>query len=493
MWFCGLLARQPVADGADHRHRLRRRRCDRDDREHRAPHGGGRDRRCDAALRGAREIGFTVISLTLSLIAVFIPLLFMTGLVGRMFREFALTLTIAVVVSAIVSLTLTPMMCAKLLRHGGTRRRQPGHALASTAWSTASSQATAAASNGCCATRRLTLLVTAADAGRHDLALRRRAEGLPAAAGHRPDHRRDRGRAPRSRSPRCSGCRSWSPTRCAQDPDVTGVVSVVGVSPLNATPNAGRLKITLQAARRAQGAWSTEIIDRLQARGRRHPRHDGLLPAGAGHPDLRRARAARSTSTRWSRTDAAEVAHVVGPAGRGAARQRRRCATCRPRRRRAACARCVKVDREKAGRLGVSMQVDQRHAQRRVRPAPDLHHLRPGEPVPRGARGRAAVPARSVGAAKIYVPANIPSQPLRPRARRTSSRSRPSCPAHRARRCRSRAFAEMIRTTAPLAIAHQEQFPSVTISFNLAPGAALGDAVGDHRVGRARRSACRRR
>src|SRR6185312_3694162 len=73
----------------------------------------------DAALRGAREIGFTVISLTVSLIAVFIPLLFMTGLVGRMFREFALTLTIAVVVSALISLTLTPMMCSRLLRHGG--------------------------------------------------------------------------------------------------------------------------------------------------------------------------------------------------------------------------------------------------------------------------------------------------------------------------------------------------------------------------------------
>jgi multidrug efflux pump len=74
-----------------------------------------------AALHGAGEIGFTVISLTLSLIAVFIPLLFMTGLVGRMFREFALTLTIAVTASAIVSLTLTPMMCGRLLRegHGG--------------------------------------------------------------------------------------------------------------------------------------------------------------------------------------------------------------------------------------------------------------------------------------------------------------------------------------------------------------------------------------
>src|ERR1700686_5387008 len=75
----------------------------------------------DAALRGAKEIGFTVISLTLSLIAVFIPLLFMTGLVGRMFREFALTLTIAVVASAVISLTLTPMMCGRLLRRGSDR------------------------------------------------------------------------------------------------------------------------------------------------------------------------------------------------------------------------------------------------------------------------------------------------------------------------------------------------------------------------------------
>src|SRR5215203_3752768 len=71
----------------------------------------------EASLKGAKEIGFTVISLTVSLIAVFIPLLFMSGLVGRMFREFALTLTIAVVTSAIVSLTLTPMMCSRLLKH----------------------------------------------------------------------------------------------------------------------------------------------------------------------------------------------------------------------------------------------------------------------------------------------------------------------------------------------------------------------------------------
>jgi multidrug efflux pump len=70
----------------------------------------------EAARRGAREIGFTVISLTVSLVAVFIPLLFMPGLVGRMFREFAMTLTIAVILSAVVSLTLTPTMAASLLK-----------------------------------------------------------------------------------------------------------------------------------------------------------------------------------------------------------------------------------------------------------------------------------------------------------------------------------------------------------------------------------------
>src|SRR6195256_3967710 len=85
----------------------------------------------EASLKGASEIGFTVISLTVSLIAVFIPLLFMSGLVGRMFREFALTLTIAVVTSAIVSLTLTPMMCSRLLKHVGEEIAVPGLAAVS--------------------------------------------------------------------------------------------------------------------------------------------------------------------------------------------------------------------------------------------------------------------------------------------------------------------------------------------------------------------------
>ena len=71
----------------------------------------------NAALKGARQIGFTLVSLTLSLIAVLIPLLFMADVVGRLFREFAITLAVAILISLVISLTLTPMMCARLLRH----------------------------------------------------------------------------------------------------------------------------------------------------------------------------------------------------------------------------------------------------------------------------------------------------------------------------------------------------------------------------------------
>ena len=70
-----------------------------------------------AALEGAKQIGFTIISLTISLIAVLIPLLFMGDVVGRLFHEFAITLAVAILISAVVSLTLTPMLCARLLRH----------------------------------------------------------------------------------------------------------------------------------------------------------------------------------------------------------------------------------------------------------------------------------------------------------------------------------------------------------------------------------------
>lgn len=80
--------------------------------------------RMEAAILGAKEIGFTVLSMTISLVAVFIPVLFMGGIVGRLFNEFAITISVAILISAFISLSLTPMLCSKMLRidHGTTKR-----------------------------------------------------------------------------------------------------------------------------------------------------------------------------------------------------------------------------------------------------------------------------------------------------------------------------------------------------------------------------------
>ncbi|WP_369991006.1 MdtB/MuxB family multidrug efflux RND transporter permease subunit [Pseudomonas xanthosomatis] len=87
-----------------------------------------------AALKGARQIGFTLVSLTFSLIAVLIPLLFMADVVGRLFREFAITLAVAILISLVVSLTLTPMMCARLLKREPKEEEQGRFYRASGAW-----------------------------------------------------------------------------------------------------------------------------------------------------------------------------------------------------------------------------------------------------------------------------------------------------------------------------------------------------------------------
>jgi HAE1 family hydrophobic/amphiphilic exporter-1 len=86
----------------------------------------------DAAIKGAREIGFTIISITVSLVAVFIPVLLMGGVVGRIFHEFAVVVTVSLAISAFVSLTLTPMLCAKMLK--SPPRNKDGHILPDTGW-----------------------------------------------------------------------------------------------------------------------------------------------------------------------------------------------------------------------------------------------------------------------------------------------------------------------------------------------------------------------
>ena len=153
-----------------------------------------------AAYRGAAQIGFTIVSLTVSLIAVFIPLLFMGGVVGRLFKEFSVTLSVAVAVSAVISLTLTPMMCGRILRPA--RDERPGRI----------ARVSEAGFNAMLALYRrslawtfghqpLVLLVGVATLVGTIGAVRRGAEGVLAATGHRRTGRGDGGGAERLHSP----------------------------------------------------------------------------------------------------------------------------------------------------------------------------------------------------------------------------------------------------------------------------------------------------
>ncbi|MGA7186448.1 MAG: efflux RND transporter permease subunit, partial [Pseudolabrys sp.] len=201
-----------------------------------------------AALRGAREIGFTVISLTMSLVAVFIPLLFMTGLVGRMFREFALTLTIAVVASAIVSLTLTPMMCAKLLRHVDESASVVARSALTARFHELIDRTVDIYQRSLewvLRHQRETLLVTLATLAATILLY------VAVPKGFLPLQDTGLITAVTEAGTDVSFTEMQRRQRLVEDairadPDVTGVVSVIGVSPINATPNTGRLTITLK-------------------------------------------------------------------------------------------------------------------------------------------------------------------------------------------------------------------------------------------------------
>ena len=168
-----------------------------------------------AALIGSRQIGFTVMSISISLVAVFIPLIFMGGIMGRLFHEFAMTLTMAIAVSAVVSLTLTPMICGHYMRGdmSGAAARPDRRAARPRAGARLRRRAAVL-----CAHPRLgagaSRVHAAGDARHHradGAAVYRGAEGLPAAAGHRYPDRLHAGLDPTCRSRRWrTGSARWS-------------------------------------------------------------------------------------------------------------------------------------------------------------------------------------------------------------------------------------------------------------------------------------------
>ena len=438
----------------------------------------------DAALRGASEIGFTVISLTLSLIAVFIPLLFMTGLVGRMFREFALTLTIAVVASAIVSLTLTPMMCSWLLRQGG------------------GSVGVGGGDDNALARRFSGLIERTVEAYHRSLiwVLRRQRETLlvtltTLAATIFLYIIMPKGFLPLQDTGLITAVTeagtdvSFNEMQRRQneveaiihtDADVTGVVSVIGVSPLNATPNAGRLAITLKP-RNARSARVDAVIARLK-------------DAVAGIPGMNvyfQATQDIQISTRSSRaqyqytlvgTDSAEViewADKLARKLRGDPALREVASEAQEGGPRVN----VDVDREQAGRLGVSMQsitdtLNDAFGQRQISTIYGqanqyrvILEAQPRYQQDPGSLGKLYVTGASTSTGTAATVANTAAGSTNTNITATPNTVTGSTQVPLA------AFARFVNSSAPLAIAHQEQFPSVTISFDLSSGYALSDAV----------------
>jgi multidrug efflux pump len=425
----------------------------------------------EAALRGASEIGFTVISLTVSLIAVFIPLLFMTGLVGRMFREFALTLTIAVVTSAIVSLTLTPMMCSRLLRHQpeGPASGIAGKFHGAVDWTVG---LYGRSLEWVLRHETATLLVTAVTVvatvwlyiiiPKGFLPLQDTGLIFAVMEGGQEVSFTEMQRL-----------QSTVESAIRKDPDVTGVVSVIGVTPINATPNAARLAITLRS-RDDRNTPVTAIIARLQRAVADVP---GAVVYFQPVQDIQ-------ISTRVSRaqyqytlagTDAIEV-------GGWASRLVKELQSSPVLRDVASEAQDngfrmnIQIDRETAGRLGVSMQtvidtLSDAFGQRQISTIYGqsnqyrvILEAKPEYQNDPGALSKLYVPASGIQAVAQSTSLTSSATPIIPNVSGSSM-------------VPLSAIARFEYGTAPLVIPHQEQFPAVTLSFNLAPNAALSDAV----------------
>ncbi|MDE1949862.1 MAG: efflux RND transporter permease subunit, partial [Burkholderiales bacterium] len=410
-----------------------------------------------AALKGSRQIGFTIISLTVSLIAVLIPLLFMGDVVGRLFHEFAITLAVAILISAFVSLTLTPMMSARLLRPESERR--PGRLGA---------RAGRAFEDGIAAYGRA--LDWVLDRPRSTLfvfVLTAVATGLlyiVVPKGFFPVQ--DTGliqvitEATQTTSFAAMAERQQALVeRILKDPEVQSVASIIGVDGQNPTLNTGRMQITLVPfARRADSA--AQISRRLEAatsdvpgiRAYMQPVQDltiedrvaktqyQFLLSSPSSTDLAAAGTALLARLK-TLPQLADVATDLQDRGQQA---------------------WVQIDREAAGRLGVTVaaidtalynafgqrlistiytQSSQYRVVLEVGPA-----FRQGPQALAGLYVAGTTTTNANGATStVQVPLT--------------------------------SVAQFIERPAPLAVNHVGQFPSATVSFNLAPGASLGAAV----------------
>ena len=418
-----------------------------------------------AAYQGAKQIGFTIVSLTVSLVAVFIPLLFMTGVVGRLFNEFAVTLAVSVVVSAFVSLTLTPMMCGRLLRPLGEGTRPNFVVRAFDAGFhrlTAGYRRTLA---WALAARSLVLLIAVGSLAGTILLYVAAPKGfLPA---------QDTGvivavtEASQAVSiPAMTKLQGQFAAAALADPAVAAVESFVGAGSINPTPNSGRLTIALkpQPARDPVAV----VQARLQRDAAAIP---GLAVFTQPVQDIQIGTRVSRTQYQYTLvdTDAAELA-VWAPRLLARLKDTQALRNVATDQQDEGLVTRVNVDREAAQRLGVSMQSIQdvlydSFGQRQISTifsqanqyrvileadpswqADPTSLLRLRVPGVLSAQGQSTTSGATVsGAAQNMIPLS--------------------------------AVARISRTVGQLAITHEQQFPSVTLSFDTAPGTSLGQAV----------------
>ena len=399
-----------------------------------------------AALKGSKQIGFTIVSLTVSLVAVLIPLLFMGGIIGRLFREFAVTLAIAIGVSAVLSLTLTAMMCGHLLRAHeeptGLARlferlfdRMVALYDRTLRWVLAHQPLTLAVTVGTLALTALLALVIpkgffpVQDTG----ALVGISEGPPDASFESMMSRQ-----------------SALAEAVMTEPDVATVASFIGADGTNPTANSGRLTISLKP-RAERSASAEEIIARLKAKAASIP---GMALYLKSVQDLQIDSRTSRTQYQYTLEDA-DLSELSEWAPRVLAKLR-----SLPQLRDVASDQQtsglqlkVTIDRDTAARMGIQPQaIDDAlydaFGQRQVSTIfTQLNQYRVIlEVKPEFQQNPDALN-------RIYV--RSPTGDQVPLA----------------------AFTHFERTVAPLAISHQGQFPAVTISFDPAPGVSLGEAV----------------
>ena len=406
-----------------------------------------------AALKGSAEIGFTIVSLSVSLIAVLIPLLFMGDIVGRLFREFAVTLSVTILVSAAVSLTLTPMMCGVLLsqRPGRPGHGGGGHDAAETGLFTRLYAATLrfvlAHQVATMATFVATLVATWY-----------LAQIVP--KGFFPVQ--DTGvilgisEAPQSISFEAMRDRQLALNRVIlDDPAVESLSSFIGIDGTNVTLNSGRIQINLKPLEE-RGIGAVEVIRRLQEE----------LAAVEGIGLFMQPVQDLSVETRVSRTqyqvslESPDAAELAAWAPRFVARLEQipeLADVASDQQIDGRQARLV-IDRDSASRLGITPQmIDDAlydaFGQRQISMLfTQLNQYRVVLEVAPRFRDTPQ------DLEQMYVRAGVPGKPGETRVPLG-------------------AVTRLEETSAALAVNHQGQFPVVTVSFNLAPGVALGRAV----------------